>query len=63
MTDDPARQYSDLVNQAIGMVAEQTRSTLADAIALIGQRAAADGQTLEHIAEAVVDRSIRFDDR
>ncbi|MGO9874866.1 MAG: ANTAR domain-containing protein [Acidimicrobiia bacterium] len=63
MTNGSAREYSDYVNQAIGMVAEQTRSTIAQAIALMEERAAANGQTLEHIAEAVIDRSIRFDDR
>ena len=62
MTDGSGRKYSDLVNQAIGTVAEQTRGTVAEAIALMEERAAATGQTLEHVAEAVVDGSIRFGD-
>jgi hypothetical protein len=62
MTNGPARKYSDLVNQAIGMVAEQTRGTIAEAIAALEERAASSGQTLEHVAEAVVDRTIRFGD-
>jgi flagellar biosynthesis regulator FlaF len=63
MTNGPARRYSDLVNQAIGMVAEQTRGTVPEAIAVMEERAATSGQTLEHIAAAVVDGSIRFGDR
>jgi hypothetical protein len=49
------------VNQAIGMVAEQIRGTIPEAMALIEERAAASGQTLDQIADAVIDRSIRFD--
>jgi len=48
------------VNQAIGMVAEQIGGSIIEAIALIEERAAASGQALEQIADAVIHRSIRF---
>jgi hypothetical protein len=57
----PDREFSVSVNQAIGMVREQIRGTIPEAVALIEERAAASGQTLDQIADAVIDRSIRFD--
>ena len=60
MTDGPERAYSDCVNQAIGMVAEQTDGSIPEAVALIEERAAVTGQTLEQIAAAVINRSVRF---
>ena len=61
MTDGPEREYSVRVNQAIGMVREQTHGSIPDAIALIEERAAVSGQTLDQIADAVIDGSIWFD--
>ncbi|MGO9876812.1 MAG: hypothetical protein ACLPVY_23805 [Acidimicrobiia bacterium] len=48
------------MNQAIGMVAEQIGGSIAEAIALIEERATASGQALELIADAAIHRSIRF---
>ncbi len=60
MTNGQGREYSDCVNQAIGMVAEQIGGSIAEAIALIEERATASGQALELIADAAIHRSIRF---
>ena len=62
MTNGQDRQYSFRVNQAIGMVTEQIHGTIPEGIALIEERAAASGQTLDQIADAVIDRSIRFNE-
>lgn len=61
MTNGPEKEYSVRVNQAIGMVREQIRGTIPEAIALIEERAALSGQTLDQIADAVIDGSIWFD--
>jgi hypothetical protein len=42
------------------MVSVQARCHYTEAIALMEERAAATGMTLEEIAQAVVDREIRF---
>ena len=60
MTDGP-KEYSLRANHAIGMVAEQISGTILEATARLEERAAASGRTLDQIAEAVIDRSIRFD--
>lgn len=62
MTNGADREHSVRVNQAIGMVTEQIHGTIPEAIALIEERATASGQTLDQIADAVIDRSIRFDE-
>jgi hypothetical protein len=61
MTNGPGRECSVRVNQAIGMVTEQIHGTIPEAITLIAERATASGQMLDQIADAVIDRSIRFD--
>ena len=60
MTNGPGREYSDCVNQAIGIIAEQIGGSIPEAIALIEEQATATGQALEQIADAVIHRSIRF---
>jgi hypothetical protein len=61
MTNGPDRDYSVRVNQAIGIVVEQICGTFPEAIALIEERASTSGQTLDQIADAVIDGRIRFD--
>ena len=53
-------EYSLQVHQASGMVATQAACSFDDAIVLMNDRAATEGQTLDQIALAVLDRSIRF---
>jgi len=60
MTNGQGREYSVSVNQAIGMVREQIHGTTPEAVALMEERAAVSGQTLEQIAAAVIDGTIRF---
>ena len=49
-----------VVAQAQGMVSVQAECTLAEALVLMHDRAIVMGQTLNEIAVAVVDRTIRF---
>lgn len=60
MTNGQGREYSVGVNQAIGIVREQIHGTIPEAVALMEERAAVSGQTLEQIAAAVIDGTIRF---
>jgi hypothetical protein len=60
VTNGQGREYSVSVNQAIGMVREQIHGTIPEAVALMEERAAVSGQTLEQIANAVIDGTIRF---
>jgi AmiR/NasT family two-component response regulator len=53
-------QQSAAVNQATGMVSVQAGCTLDEALALMQDRATVQGRTLDEIAGAVIDRSIRF---
>jgi len=53
-------QHSAAVNQACGMVSVQAACSMEDAMVLMHDRATVQGQTLEEIAAAVIDRSIRF---
>ena len=53
-------EYSAQVHQASGMVASQAACSFDDAIVLMHDRAATEGQTLDQIARAVLERSIRF---
>jgi hypothetical protein len=58
---DP-RLYSPVVHQAIGMIRVQCDCTIEEAIVRLNLRAHAAGLSINDIAEAVVDRSIRFAD-
>jgi hypothetical protein len=58
---DP-RMYSAVVLQAIGMIRVQCDCTMENAVVRLNLRAHATGLSIEDIAEAVVDRSIRFAD-
>jgi hypothetical protein len=53
-------EYSLQVHQASGIVATQAACSFDDAIVLTHDRAATEDQTLDQIAHAVLDRSIRF---
>ena len=56
-----AGEMSDQVAQASGMVSVQAECTIADALVMMKERALVSQQTLRQIADAVVDRQIRFD--
>jgi AmiR/NasT family two-component response regulator len=56
-----SRLYSPEINQAAGMVSVQAMTTIAEAIQLMRSRAAKSDVTLEEVARAVIDRTIRFD--
>jgi hypothetical protein len=58
---DP-RLYSSVVHQAIGMIRVQCDCTIVQAVVLLNLRAHACGLSIDDVAEAVVDRSIRFAD-
>lgn len=49
-----------LVSQASGMVSVQAECTVGEALALMKERALASGETLLEVAEATVERRIRF---
>ena len=55
------RSYHVQVYQAQGMVSVQANCTLADALVLLECTADATDETLEAIAELVVNREVRFD--
>ena len=46
--------------QAEGMVSVQAECFIGDALQLMADRATVQGMTIEHVAQAVVDQSIRF---
>jgi len=50
------------IHQASGMVAAQRGCTPDDALALVTSRALEIGCTLDELARAVLDRSVRFDE-
>jgi AmiR/NasT family two-component response regulator len=60
MGNGSAFAHSHRVSQASGMVSVQADCTIDEAVVLMQDRAATMGQTLDEIAAAVVDRSIRF---
>lgn len=60
MGNGSASSHSHRVNQASGMVSVQADCTIDEAVVLMQDRAATMGQTLDEIAAAVIDRSIRF---
>jgi hypothetical protein len=53
-------ERSTTMLQAEGMVSVQAECRVADALQLMAERAAVQGMTIEQIAQAVVDHSIRF---
>jgi hypothetical protein len=58
---DP-RLYSSVVHQAIGMIRVQCDCSIAQAVVKLNLRAHAAELSIDDVAEAVVDRSIRFAD-
>jgi AmiR/NasT family two-component response regulator len=58
---DRALEHKVRMSEASGMVSVQAHCTFTEATALMQARALEDGQTLEEVVIAVVDRSIRFD--
>jgi hypothetical protein len=58
---DEEPQQSAIVYQACGMVSEQARCTIDDALRKMKERATDLGQTVEQIATAVVLRKTRFE--
>ena len=53
-------QHSATVDQASGMVSVQAGCTPAQALDLMRDRATVEGQSLNEIAAAVLDRTMRF---
>jgi hypothetical protein len=52
--------HHPIVSQASGMVSVQAECTLDEALVLMKERALVAGESLLQIAEATVDRRIRF---
>jgi hypothetical protein len=52
--------HSSIVNQAAGMVSVQANCLIQEAFVLMDARAELADDTLDEIAEAVLDRSIHF---
>ena len=53
-------QFNAELHQAQGMVSVQATCTLSEALDLMRDRATVEGQSLNEIAAAVLDRSMRF---
>ena len=53
-------EHHPIVSQASGMVSVQAECTLDEALVLMKERALVAGESLLDIAEATVDRRIRF---
>lgn len=62
MDNGEASPYGPEVNQAAGMVSAQANCPIADAFSMMWERADSANVSIEEIATAVLDRSIRFDD-
>ncbi len=60
MSNGPDSRYSVEIHQAAGMVSIQADCELEQAYVLMSDRANVSHRTLEDIANAVIDRSIRF---
>ena len=60
MHDGPDSRYSREIHEAAGMVSTQADCDLEQAYVLMSDRATVARLTLEEIAIAVLDRSIRF---
>jgi hypothetical protein len=58
--NDAHTTYGRSIYQAQGMVSVQADCPMNEALALIKERAASDGLTLEALANRVIDRSLRF---
>jgi len=58
--NDDQLQQTPIVYQASGMVSEQADCTIEEALAMMKERAAVLGQTIEQVATAVVLRKARF---
>ncbi|HTD49759.1 MAG TPA: ANTAR domain-containing protein [Acidimicrobiia bacterium] len=56
----PGLEHSFTVYQAQGMVTVQAACTFAEAFTLMNERAQVQHLTVEEVAEAVVERRIRF---
>jgi len=56
----PEWELAARIAQAQGMVSVQADCTLPDALRLMNDRAIVQGRTLDEIATAVLDRTIRF---
>lgn len=57
----PANEdHNPRVSQASGMVSVQAACSLAEALLLMKERAQVSGQTLTEIADATLQRTIRF---
>ena len=57
-----ASPYSPEVHKAAGMIAAQANCSIENAISKIWDRADADNASIDDIAAAVLNRSIRFTD-
>ena len=57
---DTRDDHHPMVSQASGMVSVQADCTVGDALVLMKERALVSGETLLEIAEATVERRIRF---
>jgi AmiR/NasT family two-component response regulator len=60
MVSDPLSEHSYKVTQASGMVSVQAGCGFDEAIMLMTERAQISGQSIHDIAQAVLDRKIRF---
>ena len=60
MSKRPDTRYGFEIHQAAGMVSIQSDCELEQAYVLMSDRAAVAHRTLDDIALAVIDRSIRF---
>ena len=60
MTDE---ESTVRVSQASGMVSVQADCSVGEALELLKERARASGQSLEELAEQIVERRIRFESR
>jgi hypothetical protein len=56
----PFRGYDLRVLQASGMVSVQAECTVAEALTRMNSRAEATDQTMERLADAILDRSLQF---
>jgi len=61
MDDGWPSPYSPEVNQAAGMISVQADCPIQDAISMMWEHADTAGVSIDDIAAAVLDRSIRFD--
>ena len=60
MKNGQTSRLNTAVARASGMVSVQAGCSTEEAVALMRDRAAVRGETLEQVAERVLDRTIRF---